>query len=59
MLATILVTYYLGGVTTLLLDEYEAGGDISLSTILGPAAWPIGTVALIAQKIKDYTKGSQ
>lgn len=58
-LVTVLVAYYLGGITTLLLNEIEDTGDgIQIADVLAVVVWPITASVLIVKKIQDYRKGT-
>jgi hypothetical protein len=55
---TVLVAYYLGGITTLLLNEVDGGDGIQVAGVLGSLTWPLSAIVLIVQKVKDYRKGA-
>ncbi|MFA5344665.1 MAG: hypothetical protein WC315_00080 [Candidatus Omnitrophota bacterium] len=58
-LVTVLVAYYLGGGTTLLLNELDDTGDgIQVADVVSVVAWPVTALALIVKKIQDYRKGT-
>ncbi len=59
VVVTVLVAYYLGGGTTLLLNELDDTGDgIQLTDVISVVAWPISAAALIVKKIQDYRNGT-
>jgi hypothetical protein len=56
---TVLVAYYLGGSTTLLLNEIDDTGDgIQIADVVSVVAWPVTAIALIVRKIQEYRKGT-
>jgi hypothetical protein len=56
-LLTVLVAYYLGGITTLLAAEYSGDG-VQVADVMSAIAWPVTVTALIITKINEYRKGS-
>jgi ABC-type sugar transport system permease subunit len=55
---TVLVAYYLGGITTLLLNEVDDGDGIQVADVFAVVAWPVSAAALIVKKIQEYQKGT-
>jgi hypothetical protein len=57
IVVSVALSYYLGGVTTLLLDEIQNEGAIQVADVVGAAVWPLGAIVLIYNKVLEYRKG--
>jgi hypothetical protein len=56
---TVLVAYYLGGITTLLVNELGDTADgIQVTEVVSAVAWPVSAITLIIKKIQEYRKGT-
>ncbi len=56
---TVLVAYYLGGVTTLLVNEVSDTGDgIQITDAVAAVAWPVTAGVLLVKKVIAYRKGT-
>jgi hypothetical protein len=59
IMITALVAFYLGGITTLLVGEWDSpiSGGLQVTDVIAAVAWPVSAVAVLVTKINDYRKG--